>query len=444
MRFAAFRQGRRRLAMLATACAVAVAAAPGTAAREAAPRGRTITVPDTIPGKCEPGARAATRDVTAELNAVVAAAPNGTPADPTTILFRGDRCYRIDGTLGAAYDSTARAGFRRRHLVLDGRGATLDGSHSSPPPRKHAGVLSFVYGRDLTVRRFHIRGSHPDPCHLSSAGTCREGGYVVAREFQHGLAFYATRRVRVVDNTITDVYGDGVLLGSGWSARPGLYVTDAVVARNRIDGTGRMGVAVVAGVGVRIVDNVFDRVSYTVVDLEPVTMQPVRSITIAGNHLGRYWLSFVSTSTGNCARGNGGDVVIRDNHDTVGGATVWPAVSIAPYGQAGRCPFPKTWAHYLIEGNVFVHRGGFWAIRAARTADLLITRNVLRGADTAVDIADPQGGVRVERNVLDVGRYAYTVDGSYSDPGHRLGPGVSACGNRTRTSRAQPRPCVSG
>jgi hypothetical protein len=98
----------------------------------------------------------------------------------------------------------------------------------------------------------------------------------------------------------------------------------------------------------------------------------------------------------------------------------------------------------VIEGNVFVHRGGFWAIRAARTADLRITRNVIRGADTAVNVTDPQAAVRVDRNVLDDGRYAYTVDGSYTDPGHRLGPGVSACGNRTRTSRAQPRPCDAG
>ena len=201
---------------------------------------RTYEIPASIPADCS-------RDVTAEINAWLRAVPDGTSARPVTLRFRKNACYRVDGTLGASYNSTDTAGFRRNFLIYDGNGATIDGSYVLPPAFTNRAGLSFRYGRALTVRNFTIKGNHPNPCNADPSQPCTivngGGGYDYRYEWHHGISFFASSDVAALNNRIYTVYGDGITIEP---FGPEEYVIGARVEGNTIDGTGRMGVAVTA------------------------------------------------------------------------------------------------------------------------------------------------------------------------------------------------------
>src|SRR5204863_7758931 len=97
-------------------------------------------------------------------------------------------------------------------------------------------------------------------------------------------------------NHVINVFGDGVALGQGTTSK---ITTNTIVDGNSIDGTGRMGVSLTSDDNVQVTNNTFDRVAYTVVDIENEAQQ-LTNITISGNITKRFWLGFIFAASGAC------------------------------------------------------------------------------------------------------------------------------------------------
>ena len=193
-----------------------------------------LTVVD-VPATVDPTGRS---DVTAALQAILDAAPNG-----ATIRFARAATYRVDGTLRLR----GRSG-----LLIDGAGATLHPTTVADYERR---TWSIIDSFDIKFVDLQIRGAHPNG-----------GTYVPAHEHEHGFGIEGGGRITIERVRISDPYGDCVYVSNDdagtWA--DGVSFIDSSCAR-----TGRNGVAVVAGRNVEVARSLFDTIALFPMDIEP-------------------------------------------------------------------------------------------------------------------------------------------------------------------------------
>lgn len=209
------------------------------------------------------------RDVTSRLNRFLARVPDG-----STIVFRADGRYRVEGTLYLK---------DRRDLTIDGNGARFfartDGATASPAPApldrlwpRHRVHWYFYGGGGIVLRDLVIDGANRD------AGA-HNGAYVPSLEAQHGVEFAHVDGATLHDCKITDTYGDLVSV---------TRQSNAVVVRDcHLERSGRQGITVDDGTNVVIKRNYLAETGRSAIDLEPATDRwAVRGVRIARNTIG--------------------------------------------------------------------------------------------------------------------------------------------------------------
>ena len=225
-----------------------------------------------------------TNDVTTDLLAFFASVPDG-----STISFPAGAIYRIENTLLVK---------NRNNLTFEGNGATLiaktDGSGVTPDPvqvgppgtwprqRRH---WRFWGGSGIVLRNMTIQGAHP------SGGL---GGYIASLEAQHGIDFGGVVGGAIDGVTITDVYGDFILLGKTGPSSPtwtsNVSVTNSTGIRN-----GRQAIAISGAQDVLIENNNFSQMARTVLDIEPDnSTSGAKRITFRNNTIGPASGNFIS------------------------------------------------------------------------------------------------------------------------------------------------------
>jgi chitodextrinase len=417
----------------------------------------TYAIPTTIAADCS-------RDVTAEINNWITSVPNGAAGGPNTLMFGAGKCYRVDGSLGSTFGAWTPAGYKRQHLVFEGNGSSIDGSHYMPAERTNRAGLSFELGVGITVQNFTIKGNHTyacnaplptDKCKIAANGSA---GYDANREWQHGIAFFGVDTPKAINNKIYNVFGDGITFGqapSPTTAGANVANKNGLAQGNFIDGTGRMGLAITAGVNIAVRNNTFDRVSYHIIDLENEAHLPIHYITIDGNIIKRHWLSFVAGSSGECVEDSQHDITITNNVMEAPGMTENPPVYFEAY-TLNTCPFSNFWRDYNISGNRFKHIAQRWltlkkvknSVVANNTAEFVYGSYFQGGSDFVSGdpdihlhgLADP-AGIRIENNTMLRSPAVYSIYDSLSPSGtfvvNKPWPGLNACGNATNSGTNQ-------
>ncbi|MGH9177587.1 MAG: right-handed parallel beta-helix repeat-containing protein [Acidimicrobiales bacterium] len=202
------------------------------------PIGTVVTVPLTIAANCSV-------DVTSKLTSWIASVPDG-----STLRLLPGGCYRIEGTVLVK---------DRNGLTIDGNGATLraftvgSGTWGQVQTRNH---LRFWGGRDLTVRNLVIRGVNADHrYHREYAG-------------HHAFALVGVTNALIENNTVSEVYGDFVMVQSNLY-RDWRWSDGVVVRNNNFSYSGRQGFSVVGGRNVTFSGNQVNSTGITAVDIEP-------------------------------------------------------------------------------------------------------------------------------------------------------------------------------
>ena len=177
-------------------------------------------------------------------------------------MFKAGGTYRLDKAL--------RVG-GRTGLTLDGNGATLRA--------KDDGLVVEQFSEDTTIRDLRLNGGYAlggtsDAC-CSSAK-------------QHGISVWGSTNTLIEGVDIRRFGGDCLYI----SGHEGRIWADGVTFRDsecRLNG--RTGVVIIAGSDVRVVNNTFDQIGYSVVGIEPNQgYQGARGVVMRGNTIGSYGL----------------------------------------------------------------------------------------------------------------------------------------------------------
>jgi hypothetical protein len=292
-------------------------------------------VPTTIPTDCS-------RDVTAELQAVIDATP-----DESTIEFPAGACYQVDGTLEVV---------QRHGLTIHGNGATFramtDGTEFVRPKRVRTRNMWTFGGDDrISVDHVVVRGANPH------AGL-DERGYRAAFEAQHAYLVQNTTTMLMDHVEAYDVYGDFVAVGPGTD---GLTVQNSTFARN-----GRQGWSI-TGSNIVFQHNSISDTRRATIDMEPsLPSWSAHHITIRDNEVGPGRLLFFAS--GGASNSTMDDINIIDNH-LRRPLQIW----VSSWG--------VTRTHYRIIGNVSDSRGvsGWGGVIALRNvSDVLVQNNFQR------------------------------------------------------------------
>ncbi len=210
----------------------AVLAAVAMPAASAAAAG-THRVPDSIAADC-------TADVTGQLMSWIGSVP-----DRSVLSFERRGCYRIDGTLEIR---------NRRRLDFKGNGATFRATTAGAAGRSQ---WRLVGGAHVVLRGMRVQGANP------AAGT-----FTAGLQHQHAFDLAGVRDVELRNVRASRLYGDCVYVTRGQDP-PRSWSSKVHVRDSSCKGSGRMGVAVVAGRGIVVRRTRFDRIARTVLDIEP-------------------------------------------------------------------------------------------------------------------------------------------------------------------------------
>ncbi|MGH8984206.1 MAG: right-handed parallel beta-helix repeat-containing protein [Acidimicrobiia bacterium] len=257
------------LALLVSA--LSIAASPVGAGTDS-----THRIPDRID-------RTGRADVTSQMQQFLASVPDG-----SVIEFPRGARYRMEDTLEVR---------DRRDLTFEGHGATVFATTEGDRERSQWRIVG---GAGIVFRNLIVRGANPQ-------GGIEEEAYRDDLEAQHGFEIAAVRNLELDRVTVTDVYGDFVLVGPNspltWSQN--IWIHDSSFARN-----GRQGIAVTAGRNVVIERNDIRQTRRSTFDLEPNTARGgAERIHILDNTVGVGRLLFLAS------HGNGpvNDVVVSGN-----------------------------------------------------------------------------------------------------------------------------------
>jgi len=237
-------------------------------------------VPATIAANCS-------RDVSAELQAFIDAAPDG-----STLAFAPNACYRVDGTLRIRH---------RNHLVLEGNHATFkaftDGSElGNARAIRSRTMFGLFQGTDITMRNLVVIGANP----YAGLG---DRAYRAIYEAQHAYAILGTDGVLLDHVEAYDVWGDFVNVGPGSS--------DVTVRNSTFLRNGRQGWTI-NGTNVLFENNTIGDTRRATIDMEPsYPTWTTRNVTIRNNEVGRGRLYFLASIGASPVMDN---ITIEGNH----------------------------------------------------------------------------------------------------------------------------------
>ena len=320
-------------------------------------------------------------DVTAELNKLIAAAPDG-----STVRFAPGACHRIDGTVKVV---------DKQDLTFEGNGATFKAMTEGESNRSH---WEFVAGGGFTIRDLTVVGANPN------GGI---DGYVADFAFQHGFNFGGVDGVDMSGINVTDVYGDFLRFGKN-RGEDNRGTSDVSVTGSRFERGGRQGVSFAAASDVVIEGNTFDGVGRSVFDIEPNSSgggaQRIRfsdnDLTSWGNLVlpvgGKGEVADIELS-GNRLHGKQLDVLVKDPREAKkgdGGGTRRRNISII--GNVSDTPSGQTAVNLtMVDGatvrdNVqpFVPTDDTTAVKISQSCDVTIESNVFEGAATMLEQDD--------------------------------------------------------
>jgi hypothetical protein len=271
----------RRAASVPVAIVVAAAAsilspAPNARAQDDP---TAIVVPASIDPTCTSG-------VSAELRTWIRA-----QADGSTLRFPDGSCYLLTGDEGIHL--VERSGF-----TLDGRGSTL--LLRTNGESNLSSAFFFERSDNIRVLGFHVDGGNTATATIDSDE--------VLDEQMNGAAVRAGTSAIEFDGVTWDrLRGFGVIISDdGEGAAP----TDITVRGYTIRGA-EMGVAVVTGANIRILDNAILDTVYTAIDLEPDQADHgYKDVLIEGNRIDRY--GWAESMTGWFVAANPADDVVDD------------------------------------------------------------------------------------------------------------------------------------
>jgi len=331
---------RRVLTVAVVAATTLVAsslAATAAHGAETPARKRVRQVPASIVADCSV-------DVTGPLQQWIQSVPNS-----STLRFGRKACYRIDATVTVA---------GRRHLTLDGRGATLQAVTPGDQGRRH---LLFVDGTDLVVQNLTIRGAHP------TAGAYR-GSFQGDKAFQHAFSFLGVTHARLDHVQAYGVFGDFVYIGSDGK---GVWSRDITVTDSTFQGSGRQGISITAGKHIVIDRNTVGGVGLSLIDLESNTPDGgALDVRITRNRTGAakdFWLANKGVGT------QIGDIVVEHNWMTEAtGALIFVYGPNVGY----RGPF-RFVDNQFIANNAAQDEGSKGAFFLSRASGVLIRGNTV-------------------------------------------------------------------
>jgi hypothetical protein len=315
-------------------------------------------------------------DVTIPLNALLAAAPNG-----TTVVFPANATYRIEGTLAV---------LNKKNFTINGNGstffATTDGLHprlrscdqhpgwpSCREPLRNRAQWLLLGDQNLTVRDVNVIGSdrHSGP----------RGIYDPLLEAQHGFQVVGDSGVVLDHVSARDVWGDFVNVGVGLVGRRWTASTSVLVENSRFHGSSRQGWSITDAQHVTFAHNVVDGSRRSLIDIEANTTGDVIAfVTIRDNQLGRSRFCTVS-NWGAAATEH--DFVIAGNH-MMTGVALKVCVRAAPHARR---------SNFLISGNVSSRTPNEPMVNLAYVDNVTVRNNVQQFAMNWPGRGSPQGPV---------------------------------------------------
>ena len=200
-----------------------------------------------------------------ELESFIEGTPNG-----STIVFKAGGTYRLDSVIRIR---------GRKNVTLEGNGATLKpvgdtGKFSS------AALIIEDGSENTTVRGFTIVGNN-DEAGTSDACCSLEG--------QHGIAVFGSTNTLIEDVDIRRIWGDCVYVNA---TGPGIWADGVTFRDSTCTLSGRHGVGIIAGKHIDIVNNVFDKIGFMIVDIEPnADHEGATDVLIRNNTIGAYGLT---------------------------------------------------------------------------------------------------------------------------------------------------------
>jgi hypothetical protein len=239
---------RRVLGLLVVAAVLALA--PTSVARPDA--AAAYGVPASVAADCSV-------DVTRALLSWFSSVPNG-----SVLSFGRGACYRIEGTLELR---------GRRGLTFEGNGATF---RSLTAPDDQRALWRVV---DSSRIAFH---------NLSIVGSYATGGKFDANlQHAHGIDLRGTA-AEIAGVSISDVAGDGVYFGRGWSSA--LNRSSGSVHDSRIARVGRNAISITAGNDIRVERVNASAIGFIAFDVEPNVGAGwgSRRVTFDNNQIGAY------------------------------------------------------------------------------------------------------------------------------------------------------------
>ena len=258
--------------------------------------GPAVPVPHSIDGT-------GVTDAADALSAFISSVPDG-----STIVFPAAAVYRISHGLHL---------LGRNDLIFDGNGTTLEATAASG----EIGDSPFFLERSagITIRDLTLTGNNPD------VGT--PASHHRDRQDQGGVMVYGGERILIEDTTIRGVWGDCVYIDASAGAwAQGIVYRDSVCLDN-----GRQGVAVIAARSVLVERVDFNRISLSVLDIEPnYASEGAIGVDFRDNTVGTYGLSNVSSGYFFAADGAQGSTVrnVTITGNTVTGGTLLTSVVV--------------------------------------------------------------------------------------------------------------------
>ena len=365
----------------------------------------TYSAPASIPADCS-------QDVTGPLNNWIASLPNGTSTTKTLLTFAAGGCYRIEDKLVVG---------DRTHWVIDGNGATFKATTPGHGDRKQWQVYG---GRDVTLRNMTVMGVNVNG---------NDGAYNTALEWQHNFNFWGTQG-GVVENVVGRYpWGDFVSVEPDYRQCCGVNIPmprDIVVRNSDFSTNGRYGVTVNAGERITVENNTFDRLRWSVIDLEVEDASwCICDVKIRNNTVGTVMHALVISEGW---VGSVRNIAITGNVETKKPLTNGAHINIT-----GRADSPRT--GILIEGNKL-----FTFSETVRLTDVngaMVRNNTMLSYvyDATGVTLGAAANVSITGNTLDsadgVGNYARVTDViSPSSP-------LTVCGNTVHGRTQQPVAC---
>ena len=335
-------------------------------------------------------------DQTAAVQAIINAAPDGTPANPTVVKLPAGACYAVD-----------------QSVVLDKRNnLVIESSPSDPAVFVRQGVGTCASQDQCYIFLVH-GGSNITFQNVDIVSDNTQHLYQAANQDSSGWWVWGTQGFTLTHDTVQNLWGDFVTVGPD-TYRTWKWSTNVDITDNNFDGSGRQGISLTGAENVNISDNVVSNAALTTFDIEPdsgtgpvadgvPTYGGAQYVTIDNNIVGPSGTTFVS-DYGSCAQVS--NITIADN--TLQGApfTLWvkgcSTVHRTDWTVAGNTSntdfaSPRGAIELTYTDGVEISDNSFLfyqpeqvtAVKVWGSSDVVVSGNTFNGAVTGVAVDPP-------------------------------------------------------